>query len=139
MSLLTIENLGVHFHIEDEDVEALRDEIFAEVNYHAAYEPMRCVRSEGYKYIRRYDGRERLVLPNIDETPAKQLLLEHGWTVILNDGWCEQCSAIVKFIDYGAAGREFEVTKQDGSIGRRRSFIIRSLFFVYHLSFASIR
>ncbi len=61
-------------------VEALRDEIFAEVNYHAAYEPMRCVRSEGYKYIRRYDGRERLVLPNIDETPAKQLLLEHGWT-----------------------------------------------------------
>ena len=61
-------------------LEALRDEIFAEVNYHAAYEPMRCVRTERYKYIRRYNGRDRLVLPNIDETPAKQLLLDHGWT-----------------------------------------------------------
>ena len=53
--------------------------IFAEVNYHAAYEPMRCIRSERYKYIRRYDQRQRPVLPNIDDTPSKDFLLHHGW------------------------------------------------------------
>ena len=59
--------------------EPLHDAVFAEVNYHAAYEPMRCVRTERFKYIRRYDGREKLVLPNVDDTPSKEFLLQHGW------------------------------------------------------------
>lgn len=33
-------------------VDQLHDCIFAESNYHASYEPMRCIRTERYKYIR---------------------------------------------------------------------------------------
>ena len=64
----------------DGTAESLHDELFAEVSYHAAYEPMRCVRTERFKYIRRYDERHRLVLPNTDDTPSKQFLLDHGLT-----------------------------------------------------------
>lgn len=56
-----------------------REAVFCEVNYHAAYEPMRSIRTERYKYIRRYDGRERHVLPNIDDTPSKSFILDRGW------------------------------------------------------------
>ena len=55
------------------------DAVFAEVNYHAAYEPMRCIRTGRYKYIRRYDNREKLVLPNVDDTPSKEFLLNNDW------------------------------------------------------------
>ncbi len=58
---------------------AIRDEVYAEVTYHAAYEPMRCVRTRRWKYIRRYDGRETPVLPNCDDSPSKRVWLEHGW------------------------------------------------------------
>ena len=34
----------------------IRDEIFAEVTFHAAYEPMRCIRTKRYKLIKRFDG-----------------------------------------------------------------------------------
>ena len=57
----------------------IREEIHAEVTYHAAYEPMRCVRTRRWKYIRRFDGRETPVLPNCDDSPSKSLRLEHGW------------------------------------------------------------
>ena len=57
----------------------LHEAVFGEVNYHAAYEPMRCVRTERYKYIRRYDNRDRTVLPNVDDTPSKAFLLEQGF------------------------------------------------------------
>lgn len=63
----------------NEDEDTVHDAIFGEVSYHAAYEPMRCVRTERYKYIRRYDGREKLVLPNVDDTPTKAFLLDHDW------------------------------------------------------------
>ena len=58
---------------------SVRDEIFCEVNYHAAYEPMRSVRTKRYNYIRRYDGRDRHVLPNMDDTPTKSYILEQDW------------------------------------------------------------
>jgi arylsulfatase A-like enzyme len=58
---------------------AHHDAIFAEVNYHAAYEPMRCIRTDRYKYIRRYDARAGLVLPNVDDTPSKEFLLKERW------------------------------------------------------------
>ncbi|MBT3274042.1 MAG: sulfatase [Spirochaetales bacterium] len=56
-----------------------RDYIFAESNFHASYEPMRCVRTDTRKYILRYDGRSKPVLPNMDDGPSKDLLLQHGW------------------------------------------------------------
>ena len=59
--------------------DSVRDEVFAEVNYHAAYEPKRAVRTERYKYIRRYDDRSSPVLSNIDDGLAKSELLEAGY------------------------------------------------------------
>ncbi len=55
----------------------VRDEIFAEVTYHAAYEPMRCVRTPRWKYIRYFDDFDFVVKPNIDDGLSKQLLLRH--------------------------------------------------------------
>ena len=60
------------------DAREVNDAIFAEVTYHAAYEPQRAVRTRRYKYIRRFDGRGRPVLPNIDDSPSKDVLLAHG-------------------------------------------------------------
>jgi arylsulfatase A-like enzyme len=51
------------------------DAVFAEITFHAAYEPQRAVRTKRYKYIRRY---ERPVLANIDDSPSKDHLLAHG-------------------------------------------------------------
>jgi arylsulfatase A-like enzyme len=59
--------------------ERLHDELFFEVNYHASYEPMRSVRTERYRYIRRFDGRFRPVLPNIDNGPSKEYLVANGF------------------------------------------------------------
>jgi arylsulfatase A-like enzyme len=60
-------------------VDGIRDEVYAEVNYHAAYEPQRCVRTRRYKYIRRFDGRETPVLANCDDSPSKDVWLQVGW------------------------------------------------------------
>ena len=57
----------------------VNDAIFAELTYHAAYEPMRCVRTGRFKYIRRFGERLRPVLPNVDDSPSKDLLLAEGW------------------------------------------------------------
>ena len=59
--------------------EEVRDEIFAEVTYHASYEPQRCVRTKRWKYIRRFGDRARSVLPNCDDGLSKNVWLEHGW------------------------------------------------------------
>ncbi|MFP4052889.1 MAG: sulfatase [Phycisphaerae bacterium] len=58
------------------EVDRIHDEIFSEVTYHAAYEPKRCIRTERWKYIRRYDDRRRPVLPNIDNSLSKDLYLD---------------------------------------------------------------
>ena len=55
------------------------DAVFAEITFHAAYEPQRAVRTKRYKYIRRFDnGHEGPVLANIDDSPSKTYLLQHG-------------------------------------------------------------
>lgn len=65
------------------DVEEINEEIFAEVSYHAAYEPQRAVRTKRYKYIRRYvaehTGHATPVLANCDDSLSKDVLLANGW------------------------------------------------------------
>jgi arylsulfatase A-like enzyme len=61
------------------ETDRVREELFAEVTYHASYEPMRAVRTDRYKYIRRYDTRDKPVLPNCDPSISKDLMIEQGW------------------------------------------------------------
>ena len=63
----------------DGSAERVRDEVFSTLDYHACYEPVRSIRTQHYKYIRRYDGRTRSPLPNCDDSPSKTFLLERGW------------------------------------------------------------
>lgn len=61
------------------DAGSIRDEVHAEVNYHAAYEPKRAIRTTRYKYIRCFDDRQSPVLPNIDDGFSKSVLMAHGY------------------------------------------------------------
>ncbi len=56
--------------------EEVRHEIFSEVTYHAAYDPMRCIRTRRHKYIRFFEDHPRFVLPNIDNGYSKELLVD---------------------------------------------------------------
>jgi N-sulfoglucosamine sulfohydrolase len=55
---------------------AVREEIFGEITYHAAYDPARCVRTLRHKYIRFYEKYPRMVLPNVDDSYSKTLLTD---------------------------------------------------------------
>jgi N-sulfoglucosamine sulfohydrolase len=59
--------------------EEINEAVFAEISYHAAYEPCRCVRTKRWKYIRRFDGRDKPVLSNLDNGPSKAYWVGHGW------------------------------------------------------------
>ncbi len=56
-----------------------RSEIFSELTYHAAYEPQRAIRTERFKYVRRFDDYPFPVLPNCDDSPSKDAYLARGW------------------------------------------------------------
>jgi N-sulfoglucosamine sulfohydrolase len=62
------------------DVAELHEEVFAEVTYHAAYEPQRAIRTSRYKYMRRYDDQHPgRVLANLDDSLTKDVLVAAGW------------------------------------------------------------
>lgn len=61
------------------EAEQVREAVFAEVTYHAAYEPQRAVRTQRWKYIRRFEQRGGPVLANCDDSPSKDVMLRYGW------------------------------------------------------------
>ena len=61
------------------EVERLHDEVFTEMTFHAAYEPQRAVRTERWKYIRRFHDYDHPVLANCDDSDTKTLLVDAGW------------------------------------------------------------
>lgn len=61
------------------EVDRLHDAIFTETTFHAAYQPHRAVRTERWKYIRRFDDYPHPVLANCDDSASKDLLVAAGW------------------------------------------------------------
>ena len=61
------------------EVESVNEQIFAEVTHHAAYQPQRAVRTQRWKYIRQFAPRTKPVMPNVDDSPSKDLWVEHNW------------------------------------------------------------
>lgn len=57
----------------------VRSETFAEVTYHASYEPKRTIRTSRYRYVARFGDRMRPVLPNTDDSAGKRLWVQNGW------------------------------------------------------------
>lgn len=61
------------------EVEEIHKEIFGEVNFHAAFEPMRSIRTKTHKYIVRLLPDLSPVLPNCDNSASKAAKVESGW------------------------------------------------------------
>ena len=61
------------------DAPAVRDAVFTEMTYHAAYQPQRAIRTERWKYIRRFHDYPHPVLANCDDSGTKRLWDENGW------------------------------------------------------------
>ena len=61
------------------ETDRVHDAVFAEITYHAAYEPQRSARTERWKYIRRFHDYPHPVLANCDDSASKDLWVEHGW------------------------------------------------------------
>ena len=57
----------------------VRDELFAELTYLVAYDPQRAIRTDRHKLIRHFGDRLEPVLPNLDDSPSKDLLVAAGW------------------------------------------------------------
>jgi arylsulfatase A-like enzyme len=83
----------------------IHDELFIEINFHAAYEPQRAIRTRRWKYIRRFGDRRRPVLCNVDDGPSKDLWVNSGWAdqvlpdeelydLILDPGECTNLAGI---------------------------------------------
>jgi len=60
----------------------VNEAVFSEVTYHAAYEPKRSVRTARWKYIRHFDDRKTVVLPNCDDGYSKTYWMEKGWKAL---------------------------------------------------------
>jgi N-sulfoglucosamine sulfohydrolase len=61
------------------DVCEINEQIYAEVTYHAAYEPQRAVRTKRYKYIRRFGDRRTPVMSNLDDGLSKDIWAAAGY------------------------------------------------------------
>ncbi len=84
-TLCAVANVPVPARVQGVDLRpvlegrAVRDQVTAEVTYHAAYEPWRAIRTARHVYVRRFGERRRPVLPNCDQSPSRDRWLESGW------------------------------------------------------------
>jgi len=62
-----------------EEIEHLHERIFVEQTYHAAYDPIRGVRTARFKYIRSFEERPFWFPPNVDDGPSKEVAREMGY------------------------------------------------------------
>jgi len=65
--------------LESDSDEAIRDEVFSEVTFHAAYEPKRSVRTATHRLVQHFDRDPRPVPANVDDSAAKSVLIDGGW------------------------------------------------------------
>ncbi|MBL4701865.1 MAG: sulfatase [Phycisphaeraceae bacterium] len=65
--------------LKDSNATPPRDAIFAEQTYHAAYEPLRAVRTQRYKYIQAYHDYPTVIAANCDDSPSKTAMINNGW------------------------------------------------------------
>ena len=61
------------------ELEGLHDRVFVEQTYHAAYDPLRGLRTERYKYIRSYEERPFWFPPNVDGGLSKEVVRRLGY------------------------------------------------------------
>jgi arylsulfatase A-like enzyme len=65
------------------ETDAIRQELFAEVTFHAAYEPQRSIRTDRYTLIRRFGDRQTPVLPNLDDGPSRDEVMDAGYADVV--------------------------------------------------------
>lgn len=61
------------------EIATVHDELFGEVTFHATYEPTRSIRTPRWRYVRRFGEHDLPVLANVDESPSRDVWLEHDW------------------------------------------------------------
>jgi len=67
-------------HLFRRPEEEHREFVFSEVNFHTSYEPMRAARTRTFNLIKNYDEKYPFThISNIDNSPAKTLLLDNGF------------------------------------------------------------
>jgi N-sulfoglucosamine sulfohydrolase len=66
----------------DGRAESVRDDVFSEINFHGAAEPARCVRTQDWNLIVRFDDDPRKPLANVDGSPTRTRWLEAGYGAV---------------------------------------------------------
>lgn len=61
------------------EIAQIRDEIFGEITYHAAYQPERAIRTRRYKLIRRFGNPKPQPMSNLDDGLTKSVYAAHGY------------------------------------------------------------
>ncbi|MBS7642620.1 sulfatase [Candidatus Bathyarchaeota archaeon] len=61
------------------ETDRIHSEVYLELTYHAAYDPIRGVRTDRYKYIRSFEWRPYLFPPNVDPSPSKEVARKYGY------------------------------------------------------------